>query len=94
MSTIIAWIVIGLVAGGVGGLALKARGFVVLGCVLAGFLGAALGGVIAGKLFGVDVLSQLTLLTLIESALGSIALVAIVRRLPEPEHLPEWRRRL
>ena len=37
---------------------------------------------------------QLTLLTLIESALGAVALVAIVRRLPEPERLPEWRRRM
>lgn len=94
MSTLIAWLVIGLIAGGIGGLAIRARGMAVLGFILAGFLGAALGGAIAGKLFGVDVLSQLTLLTLIESALGAVALVTVVRRLPEPERLPEWRRRV
>ena len=93
MQTIIAWVLIGLVAGGIGGLAIKARGVAVLGYIVAAFVGAALGGAIAGRLFGIDVLAHVTLPVLVESTLGALALVAILRRLPERPGLPEWRQR-
>ncbi len=95
MNTIVVWLIIGLVAGGIGGFAIKARRAAVLGYIVAGFLGAVLGGIVAGKLFGVDVLTQMNLATVIESMLGALALVAIMRRLAPPSsQLPEWRQRI
>jgi uncharacterized membrane protein YeaQ/YmgE (transglycosylase-associated protein family) len=93
MQTIAIWLLIGLLAGGIGGLAIHARGIAVLGYVIAGFAGAVLGGMVAGKLFGIDVLAQLTLPMLIESVLGALALVIVLRRLPQRERAPEWHRR-
>lgn len=80
---LLAWIVIGLVAGWLAGLVMKGSGYGALGDIFLGIIGAVIGGFIAGALFGVaDPVSALNVTTIVVAFLGSVILVAIVRALP------------
>ncbi|MGE5224043.1 MAG: GlsB/YeaQ/YmgE family stress response membrane protein [Omnitrophica WOR_2 bacterium] len=80
---LLAWIVIGLIAGWLAGLVMKGSGYGALGDILLGIIGAVIGGFIAGSLFGVpDPVSILNVTTVVVAFLGAVILVAIVRALP------------
>lgn len=77
---LLSWIIVGIIAGWLAGLVMKAGTPGVLGDILLGILGALVGGLLAGALFGVsDPLGRVDLTTLISALLGAIVIVAVVR---------------
>ena len=79
---ILAWIVIGLIAGWLAGLVVKGSGYGVLGDIILGIVGALLGGFLASAVFGVpNAVSGFNLTTLIVAFLGAVIVVAVVRAL-------------
>jgi len=80
---ILAWIVVGLIAGWLAGLVMKGSGYGILGDMILGIIGAVVGGFLASALFNVaDPLSGINLTTLVVAFLGAVIVVAIVRALP------------
>lgn len=80
---LLAWIVVGLIAGWLAGLVMKGSGYGVIGDIILGIIGAVVGGFLASALFGVaDPISGIDLTTIIVAFLGAVIVVAIVRALP------------
>lgn len=82
--SILAWIVLGLIAGGVASLIVPGRtpGGVV-GAILIGIVGAIVGGWLA-TLFGIGTVDGLNLASMLIAIVGSVALLAIARMLRTP----------
>lgn len=79
---LLAWIVVGLIAGWLAGLVMKGSGYGILGDIILGIIGALVGGFLASAVFGVpDPVSGINLTTLIVAFLGAVVVVAIVRAL-------------
>ena len=80
---LLAWIVVGLIAGWLAGVVMKGSGYGMVGDIILGIIGAMLGGFLAGALFNVpDAISGFNLPTILVAFLGAVILVAIVRALP------------
>ena len=81
--SIIAWIVVGLIAGWLAGMVMKGGGYGIVGDLIVGIIGALIGGFIAAWLFGVqDAVNGINVISLVTAFLGSVILIAIVRALP------------
>ena len=79
---ILAWIVVGLIAGWLAGELMRGSGFGLLGNIIVGIIGALLGGFLATALLNVaDPLSGINITTLIVAFLGAVILLAILRLL-------------
>jgi uncharacterized membrane protein YeaQ/YmgE (transglycosylase-associated protein family) len=79
---LLAWIVVGLIAGWLAGLVMKGGGYGVLGDIILGIVGALIGGFLASALFGVsDPVSGINLTSIIVAFLGAVVVVGIVRAL-------------
>lgn len=77
---ILAWIIVGLIAGWLAGEVMRGGGFGLVGDIIVGIVGALLGGFIASALFHVaDPLSGINVGTIIVAFLGSVVLIAILR---------------
>jgi uncharacterized membrane protein YeaQ/YmgE (transglycosylase-associated protein family) len=80
---IIAWIVVGLIAGWLTGLVMKGSGYGIIGDIIIGIVGGLLGGFLASLLFGVEnPTSGINVVSIIVAFLGSVILVALIRALP------------
>lgn len=79
--SIIAWIVLGLVAGWIAGMVMKGRGYGILGNIVVGILGAVIGGFLGSALLGWDV-TGFNLGSVLLAALGAMVLIAVLRALP------------
>ena len=79
---ILAWIVIGLIAGWLAGQVMKGSGFGLVGDLVVGIVGALLGGFLAGILFGGDFVTGINLTTLVVAFLGACILLFILRSIP------------
>ncbi|HEY3291992.1 MAG TPA: GlsB/YeaQ/YmgE family stress response membrane protein [Anaerolineae bacterium] len=76
---LLAWIVVGLIAGWLAGLVTKGSGFGLLGDVILGVVGALLGGFLASKIFGIaDPISGFNLETIVIAFVGAVIVVVIV----------------
>lgn len=75
--SIIAWIILGLIAGWVASLITKSREGMVMNIVV-GIIGAFIGGLVL-NLFGTGGVSGLNLPSLLTAVLGAVILLAIVR---------------
>ena len=74
---LIAWLIIGVVAGWLAGLIVRGRGFGLIGDIILGVIGAFVGGWLAGKLhihIGSGIVSSI-----ITATVGAIVLAAIGR---------------
>lgn len=73
---LIAWIVVGLVAGWLAGVVMKGGGFGLVGDLIVGLVGALLGGFLAGFIFqgSVGLLGSIVV-----AFFGAVILVAILR---------------
>jgi len=81
--SIIAWIVVGLIAGWLAGMVMKGGGYGVVGDIIVGIVGALIGGFVAAWLFGVqDAVNGINIISLVTAFLGSVILIAILRALP------------
>lgn len=79
---ILAWIVVGLIAGWLAGLVMRGGGYGVLTNIIVGIVGGLLGGFLAWLLFGVDPMSGFNVISIVTAFLGAVLLVAIIRALP------------
>lgn len=80
---IIAWIVVGLIAGWLAGLVMKGGGYGVIGDIIVGIVGGLIGGFLASVVFGApDAVNGINLISIITAFVGSVVLIAILRALP------------
>jgi uncharacterized membrane protein YeaQ/YmgE (transglycosylase-associated protein family) len=77
--TILAWIVLGLVAGWLAGTLMKGGGYGIVGDIVLGILGAIVGGWLTGVLLGRDLMTGFNVESLIVAVLGAIVLIGISR---------------
>ncbi|HEX7758527.1 MAG TPA: GlsB/YeaQ/YmgE family stress response membrane protein [Caulobacteraceae bacterium] len=74
---IIAWIIIGVVAGWLAGTLVKGGGFGLIGDIVVGIIGAFIGGWLAGKL-GIHVGSG-WIASIITATVGAVILIFVLR---------------
>ena len=77
--SIIAWIVLGLIAGWLAGIIMRGGGYGLIGDIILGVLGALVGGWLTGVLLGRDMVNGFNIETLIVAVIGAIVLIAISR---------------
>ncbi len=77
--SIIAWLVVGVIAGWLAGLVVKGGGYGLIGDIITGVLGAIVGGWLAGAVFGGDYLTGINVPTIFVAFVGAIILIAIER---------------
>ncbi len=83
--SILIWPVIGLIVGWLFNLIARDRGFVFVGNILIGIVGAMLGGLVTAEVFDLyDSLFGLNLTSIIAAGLGSIMTIWIIRRITRP----------
>jgi uncharacterized membrane protein YeaQ/YmgE (transglycosylase-associated protein family) len=81
--SILAWLVVGLIAGWLTGLVMKGSGYGVVMDIIIGIVGALVGGFLGSALFGIaDPLSGINIGTIVIAFLGGIVAVALIRALP------------
>jgi uncharacterized membrane protein YeaQ/YmgE (transglycosylase-associated protein family) len=77
--SIIAWIVLGLIAGWLAGTLMRGGGYGIVGDIILGILGAIVGGWLTGVLLGRDMMTGFNVESLIVAVLGAIVLIGISR---------------
>jgi len=77
--SIIAWIVLGLIAGWLAGMIMRGGGYGIVGDIVLGVLGAIIGGWITGALLGADLVNGFNVVSVLVAVLGAIVLIAISR---------------
>ena len=77
--SIIAWIVLGLLAGWIAGLLMRGGGYGLVGDIILGVLGAIVGGWLTGVLLGVDLMTGFNVQSLVVAVLGAVVLIGISR---------------
>ena len=77
---IIAWLVVGLIAGWLAGLVMKGGGYGVLGDIVMGIIGALVGGFLFGLLMPGS--SAGLLGSIVVAFIGAVVFIALVRALP------------
>jgi len=80
---LLAWLIVGLIAGWLAGEVMKGSGYGPLGNILVGILGALVGGFLAGPLLGIaDPWTGIDVRTIVIAFVGAIVAVALIRALP------------
>jgi uncharacterized membrane protein YeaQ/YmgE (transglycosylase-associated protein family) len=77
--SIIAWIVLGLIAGWLAGLIMRGGGYGIIGDIVLGIIGAIVGGWLTGLVLGSDMVNGFNVQSLIVAVIGAIVLIAISR---------------
>jgi uncharacterized membrane protein YeaQ/YmgE (transglycosylase-associated protein family) len=81
--SLLAWLVVGLIAGWLTGLVMKGSGYGVVMDIIIGIVGALVGGFLGSTLFGIaDPLQGINIGTIVIAFLGGIVAVALIRALP------------
>lgn len=76
---ILAWLVLGLIAGFLASVVMRGGGYGIIGDIVLGILGALVGGWLTGTLLGRDMVNGFNIESLIVAVLGAIVLIAISR---------------
>jgi len=77
---ILSWLVVGLIAGWLAGMVMKGGGFGVLGDIVAGIVGALVGGFIASSLFGItDAVNGINVTSILVAFLGAVLVIFLLR---------------
>ncbi len=74
-ESVIAWIIIGAIAGWLAGLLVKGYGFGLIGNIIVGIVGAAIAGVLASYL---HLYTESTLGNIVAAVIGAIILLLII----------------
>lgn len=78
--SIIAWLVVGALAGWIAGMIVKGdEGYGVIGAIIAGILGAILGGFLLGLVTGEDYMAEFSIMTIVAAIVGAVIVVLIWR---------------
>ena len=78
---ILAYLVVGLIAGWLAGMAMGGRGFGILGNIVVGVVGALLGGFVGSAVFGWDV-TGFNIGSIVLAFLGAVLFLLILRLIP------------
>ncbi len=79
---ILAWIIVGLIAGWLAGLVVKGGGYGVLGDIILGIVGALIGGFLASALFHIpDAVNGINVTSIIVAFIGAVILIWLLRAL-------------
>jgi uncharacterized membrane protein YeaQ/YmgE (transglycosylase-associated protein family) len=79
---ILSWIVVGLIAGWLAGVAMKGSGYGALGDIIIGIVGALIGGYLATALFGAPgAVNGVNLTSILVAFLGAVITIGILRAL-------------
>lgn len=85
--SILAWIVVGLIAGFLAGVVMKGGGYGVIGDIVVGVIGGLLGGFIASYFFNMgDPMSGINLSSILIAFLGSIVFIFLLRLVGRGSH--------
>ena len=77
---ILAWIVVGLVAGVMAGLVMRGGGYGIVGDIVIGMVGAVLGGFLAGTLLNIpDAMTGINVTSIFVAFIGSVILILLLR---------------
>lgn len=77
---ILAWIIVGLIAGWLAGELMRGGGYGLVGDIIVGIVGALIGGFLASALFGIaNPLSGINIGSILVAFLGAVVLIAILR---------------
>jgi uncharacterized membrane protein YeaQ/YmgE (transglycosylase-associated protein family) len=79
--SILAWIALGMLGGGIAGYVLKRRGRMLVGDVVVGILGAVLGGFMASVSLGLDI-ADIDWTSILVAGVGAAILILILHALP------------
>ncbi len=80
---ILAWIILGLIAGWLTGIVMKGSGYGVVGDIILGVIGGLIGGFMASAVLGIpNAVNGLNVTSIVVAIIGAIIVVAIVRALP------------
>ncbi len=80
---LVAWIVVGLIAGWLAGMVMKGSGFGIIGDIVLGIIGALLGGFLASTVLNIpNPLTGINFTSILTAVVGAIIVVAIIRLLP------------
>ena len=77
---ILAWIILGLIAGFLAGQVMKGGGYGVIGDIVLGIVGAVVGGFLASNLLGLDV-NGLNVMSILIAFVGACLVIGISRAL-------------
>ena len=79
---LLAWIVVGLIAGWLASMVMKGHGSGLLGDIVLGIVGALVGGFLASSVFNIaDPITGINLVTILIAFVGAVIVVAVVRAL-------------
>jgi uncharacterized membrane protein YeaQ/YmgE (transglycosylase-associated protein family) len=78
LMSIIAWILLGLIAGWLAGQFMRGGGYGIVGDIVLGIVGALVGGFLSGRLLGVDV-TGFNVPSVIIAFIGAVIVIAIAR---------------
>jgi len=76
--SIIAWILLGLVAGWLAGQFMRGGGYGIVGDIVLGIVGALVGGFLSGALLGLDV-TGFNIVSILIAFVGAIIVIGIAR---------------
>ncbi len=77
---ILAWIVVGLVAGFLASLVMRGGGYGIVGDIVIGMVGAVIGGFLAGTLLNIpDVMTGINITSIFVAFIGAVILIAFLR---------------
>jgi len=80
--SIVAWLIVGLIAGWLAGLVMKGGGYGVVGDLIIGVVGGLIGGFLASLVFGADMVNGINFVSIVTAFIGAVILIAILRALP------------
>ncbi len=77
---ILAWLVVGLIAGWLAGQVMRGGGYGLIGDIVTGIVGALLGGFLAASLLNMpDAVNGINLTSILVAFIGALILIAILR---------------
>jgi uncharacterized membrane protein YeaQ/YmgE (transglycosylase-associated protein family) len=77
---ILAWLVVGLVAGWLAGQVMRGGGYGLLGDIVVGIVGALLGGFLAASFLNIpDAVNGINITSILVAFIGALILIAILR---------------
>ncbi len=80
---ILAWIVVGLIAGWLAGQVMRGGGYGLIGDIIVGIVGALIGGFLAATLLKMpDAVNGINVTSILVAFIGAVILIAILRMVP------------
>ncbi len=77
---ILAWIIVGLIAGWLASLIVRGGGYGIVGDIIVGIVGGLIGGFLASALFGIpDPVNGINIVSIVVAFIGAVILLLILR---------------